>query len=103
MKTKKGEISTDRLSRTSHLSRQYRELPQKRKIRLKTTTGYQQRRKTNQETIKKNFLTQLIFLLMNIFGNLEDFQTSRRGKQSSVPKVSKCCYRQSHNTQGQEL
>jgi len=39
----------------------------------------------------------------NIFGNLEDFQTSRRGKQSSVPKVSKCCYRQSHNTQGQEL
>jgi hypothetical protein len=41
--------------------------------------------------------------IMNIFGNLEDFQTSRRGNQSSVPKVSHCCYRQSHNTQGQEL
>ncbi len=72
----------------------------KEKSGWKPQNGSQQRKEENNS---EKFLTQLIFLLMNIFGNLEDFQTSRRGKQSSVPKVSQCCYRQSHNTQGQEL
>ncbi len=54
MKTKKSEISTDGLSRTSHLYRQYRELLPNKKNRADTTKMVISIKKT-KKTIKKNF------------------------------------------------